>query len=236
MYQNQIQKSLIEVKALRIRYNLELAHQNINMFRGATSASLGCPNNLFHNHQKDGQVIYQYPLIQYKVIRNKAEMLCIEDGIDAASEFIKIFDGKLKIGSTITKVGIESIDYEEIDTIIDGSEHTYFIRKWIPFNSKNYLVYRNCTGLAEQILLLEKILLGNILSMLKGLDIYISEEIYTTIIDVKEPRLTKYKGTRLLSFDLTFKSNVHLLNLIGLGKHVSVGYGVIEKQLDSNYE
>ena len=65
---------------------------------------------------------------------------------------------------------------------------TYTIRKWLPFSSDNYKEYSDLEGVVEKISMLEKLLIGNILSMCTGLNVHIEKEItckITEIIDEK---------------------------------------------------
>ncbi len=82
-------------------------------------------------------------------------------------------------------------------------------------------------GVAEKIVFLEKILTANILSFAKGIDITINKNIECKIINIQEPYLITYKNTKLMAFNLEFKTNVYLPNFIGLGKSSSVGNGIV---------
>ncbi|MEW5815624.1 MAG: hypothetical protein AB1798_09555 [Spirochaetota bacterium] len=53
-------------------------------------AALYKDNDLFHNHTKEGKVIYRYPLIQYKVIDGCLTVIGVNQAsVFVANEFIK---------------------------------------------------------------------------------------------------------------------------------------------------
>jgi hypothetical protein len=47
------------------------------------------------------------------------------------------------------------------------------------------------------------------------------------LLHLSDPVRHTIRDARLLAFDATFTTNVSLPNLIGLGRHVSIGYGTI---------
>ena len=57
----------------------------------------GRENTLFHNHLgKDYR--FSYPLIQYKRIRKKPHLFCIEDGVDEVHHFFENKQEGLMLG------------------------------------------------------------------------------------------------------------------------------------------
>ena len=76
--------------------------------------------------------------------------------------------------------------------------------------------------------MLNHILAGNILTMLKGVNVILKERLNADISSISESKTIKYKNIRLLSLDATFFCNVVLPQHIGLGKHASLGYGTVE--------
>ena len=217
------------INTLIIQFNNELKKRDITKFRGAVIAALGEDDILFHNH--DGEKLrYSYPLIQYKCFRKKANVVCLGKGTEAiASLFnsnktitIPDYDAPFEIENsraekTLVKCWQTPIDYNLYD--------------WIPLNSNNFNIYENTESLKDRIALLEKILVGNILSAMKGLGIDIKEKITCEITKLGKSRPTKYKGIGLMCMDIRFNSNISLPTLMGLGKHASVGYGILTRRV-----
>ena len=84
----------------------------------------------------------------------------------------------------------------------------------------------------ERIAILENILKGNILSMLKGFDIYLEDELIVKITNLSEPYILHNKGIGLMAFNADFRCNLSIPDNIGLGKNASIGYGVTRRKKD----
>ena len=106
---------------------------------------------------------------------------------------------------------------------------TYRIRDWIALSQDAYKEYEQLVGLADRIQFLEKRLCNNILAFAKGIGWQVPERIICRILDLEGPYSKPLYETKLLTFNATFQTNVSLPNLIGLGKSVSRGYGVVAR-------
>lgn len=223
------------VRLLIIQFNNTIERKEIPLFRGAVIESVKDSNNvLFHNHIGEG-FRYSYPLIQYKRIHQKAAIVCINEGTDSIGEFFSSCNFQFKLGEKYVEMIIDSVKAYQVQVQCWDTSFSYYLRNWLPLNSDNYEQYKKLDGLVEQTTFLEKILIGNILSFLKGVGIFIGEELKCKIISLSEPRLINNKGVRFMSFDLEFKSNISLPDFIGIGKNVSIGSGIV-KRIYNNYE
>lgn len=216
-----------KVRTMLIRFDYDLYHSQIPQFRGAINAVLKTKNVLFHNHVEDNYR-YAYPLVQYKVIGKKASILALKDGTDGLGDFW--LQGKFDIQLGNTPVRLELTELRATENVIQAwdGEYRYKISKWLPLNQENYRVYQNLESEEERRAFLEKILIGNILSMTKGLDIYLEREVVCRICCMEDVRVMTFKGTKMQAFDLEFTSNVSIPNWAGLGKGVSHGFGVVK--------
>jgi hypothetical protein len=77
--------------------------------------------------------------------------------------------------------------------------------------------------------MLERILIGNILSFAKGIEWKIDQPIKLNITHVALERLNKMKDIKVAVLDIRFNCNVALPDWIGLGKGVSKGFGIINQ-------
>jgi hypothetical protein len=214
-----------KIRTFRIQFKNELGRHEIPLFRGAVIASVGRDDDvLFHNHVGEG-FRYGYPLIQYKRIHKCASILCVKEGTETIGDFFSSNNFQFQIGERNVSMEVESVKAEQTEVQLWGSMFKYSIRRWLPFNSDNYRKYTQMEGLAEKSEFLEKILKGNILSFLKGVGIFLDQELQCKITQLSEPLLVKNKGVRLMSFDACFMSNISLPDYIGLGKNVSIGFG-----------
>ena len=110
------------------------------------------------------------------------------------------------------------------------SSFSYQVFRWLPLNKENYIRYQTAEGMIEKIAILEKILKGNLLSMLKGLDIFLEGELIVKITNLSEPYILHNKGVALMAFNADFNCNLSIPNNIGIGKNASIGYGVIHQK------
>ena len=178
-----------------------------------------------HNHGEDGH-IYRYPLVQYKVIDGIPTLI----GLDEGSNLI------LDIGISEEEINIEGarfcLERAEITTestffgITDKIDEYIFKTPWLALNQENITKY-NAADEIERDNILTKILIGNLLSMAKYLNLRVEDQIRVKL-NIK-PIKVNFKGKTMAGFRGGFKSNFCLPDYIGIGKSVSRGYGSIKK-------
>lgn len=157
-------------------------------------------------------------------------MLCINQGtIDIGELFASNFSF-LQINNRGIDITIEKIVPRKIRVQTWDQSFSYRITNWLPLNSINYTAYIKCASNEEKQKLLEKILTGNILSFAKGLGMRFDKEIRCSIVSFAESSPVKVKDTLMQRFQVTFDSNVSLPEYIGLGKHVSINFGVVTRK------
>ena len=224
------------INTLVIRFKNRIQQWEIPLFRGAIIEAVGenC-SQLFHNHEGDG-FRYNYPLIQYKRINGQAAIVCIGQGVEEIGAFFRNSNFSLKLGDKpATNFEIESIiPHRTLVQVWNDSFH-YYLHNWLPLNPENHQKYMEMEGIVERTQMLEKILIGNILSACKGLGITVEGEITCKILQTSEPQVTRYKQMPYVSLDGEFKSNITLPNYIDLGKGASTGHGIIAMKNKDNY-
>lgn len=109
------------------------------------------------------------------------------------------------------------------------SEFRYSLRRWLPLSAANYATYQQLEGIVEKTEFLQRILIGNILSLCTGLGVHLDKQVTCTILKIENEHPYRYKGVLLHGMDVMFRTNVSLADFVGLGKGVSVGYGMICK-------
>lgn len=226
-----IDTKMNNVRTLIVQFKNEIAQWEIPFFRGAVIGAMENANVLFHNHMNDDQFRYRYPLIQYKRVNKRATMVCVGDGTEAIGEFFNRADFDFQIGDRLEKMEIDRIEAKHTLTQIWDEEFRYVIRKWLPLSSDNYRSYRSLDGIVEQADFLQRVLVGNILSFCKGLDITIEKEIKCSITNILNTSIYTHKGVKMMGFDVEFKSNVSLPDYVGLGKGVSLGFGMVKRMM-----
>jgi hypothetical protein len=218
-----------KLRYLRVEFDGAIKPYEIPAFRGAVAEKAGLENALFHNHDKNAGLRYRYPLIQYKTLRQKPALLCIEQGVDEVHKFFENKNWEIAVSGEKLNLSIDKLDLNQFTMQVWNKTFAYGIRNWIALNQDNYQKYQALTGIAEKIEFLEKKLIGNILAFAKGIEWHVDKQIELKITDLKDPKPVKVKDQKLMGFNATFHTNVFLPNFIGLGKNVSLGYGVVKK-------
>ncbi|MBO5699238.1 MAG: hypothetical protein J6R79_04460 [Bacteroidaceae bacterium] len=211
-----------------VKFKNEINFYEIPLFRGAVLNLIGEDVELlFHNHTSETTFRYAYPLIQYKRMHKKAAILCVGNGVESIGQFLSAQSFDINLGQRSMTLEIEQILPKSYLVQTWDTTFHYRLSNWIPLNSKNYQEYVATDSLADRISILEHILIGNLLSFCKGVGIEIEHEIVCQLTSLNAPRIIKVKGTKVMSFDCEFKSNLSLPDHIGLGKHVSLGCGMV---------
>lgn len=216
------------IRVLIARYNANIQHQEIPLFRGAIIASVGNDENLlYHNHIDNQTLRYKYPLIQYKRIEGKAAIVYINEACELLKRHLSMDEMRLSLGTKTITTRLENVAADEVWMNTTNKYIRYEVRSWIPFNSENHDTYTHLIGLIDKLSLLQKILTGNILSMAKGLGITIEDNLDVVITNIEKTFVVKNKGIELLAFNVSFIANIVLPEYVGIGKAVSKGNGTI---------
>lgn len=214
------------IRILTLKFRNQLQPDEIKWFRGAIIHTSEKGNVLFHNHTEENYR-YAYPLIQYKLIHRCAAILCIEEGVEAIGHFFSHYTDQVRIGEKDLRLEIDYVRPAAFSVEVTERAFRYRLRRWIPLNRENYQVYRTLERDDQRMHFLQKILVGNILSCLKGLNIYLDEKISCRIQEITLMYTIPNKGVNLLAFDLIFTANLSLPPYIGLGKNASINCGIL---------
>lgn len=217
------------MKMLIVHFKNRLGKQETPYFRGATIAALQENNDvLFHNHTGE-KLRYAYPLVQYKTMEGKACIVCVNEGAEAIGKLFASCNLNFMIGRRQETMEVESIQANHYSVEVTDTLFSYRIKDWLPLNQESYAKYKSASGLSEQVALLDRILIGNILSFAKGIGVFFEKEVVCRITHLSAPYTTKHKDTKLLGFNAEFECNVSLPEAIGLGKGSSLGRGIVER-------
>lgn len=218
-----------KTKTLFVQFDNALASWQVPAFRGALIEKVGREHALFHQHHPENGFIYQYPLIQYKSVQQKPSLLCIGEGVDEIHKFFGLRNWDLNIAGETHKLKIHRLDMNNITINLWEKYFTYTIQNWLALNEENYRNYRTINSLAEKVALLERLLIGNILSFAKGIEWRVEKPVKVELQEIKGEKIIRYKGVPLVAFDVQFRCNVFLPNYLGLGKSASHGFGIIRQ-------
>lgn len=220
------------INTLLVKFGNEIARHELPLFRGAIVDAVDDADVLFHNHLDDDKLRYSYPLIQYKRLNGKAAIVCVGEGTEAIGQLFSSCNFDVCLGERRLNLDVERIQPQKTLVQVWQDMFAYHLRSWLPLNQENYERYMNTESVAERYAMLERLLVGNILSFAKGVGVHFEEQVVCKITAVDEPRTIRFKNVKMMAFDVEFKSNVSLPNYIGIGKGVSLGHGVVVKNFE----
>ena len=219
------------IRTLTVYFDTEINYREIPLFRGVVLHCLGDSGNLlFHNHTGASTFRYAYPLIQYKRLNGKAAITGIEQGADIIGQFAANAPEVITVGERKASCKVERMQPARLLMQTWNHPFSYHLVRWLPLNAKNYLIYKETEEVDARRELLESILKGNLLSMLKGLGIHIEDELMVSITQLDEPYIVYNKGVALMAFNAMFSSNLSIPDNLGVGKNASIGYGVVYRE------
>lgn len=214
------------IETLLLQFDIALEPNELSLFRGAINAVLEQHHVLFHNHTEGGYR-YAYPLIQYKLLEGKASMIAVGDGIPALQHLLASQHSFLQIGRKMYPLVVERCVPSATELALEDNPQTYLLSQWLPLNDDNFREFQHLRSLRMRLEMLERLFCANVLSMLKGLGIEVTEQIECSIVEVKRQKMVRHKGVQLLSFDLVIDTNITLPLYLGVGKSVSLGHGIL---------
>jgi hypothetical protein len=185
------------------------------------------PNQpLVSHHEYIGRSIYIYPRVQSKIVDGNPVILGIDEGVDFVDEIIATPPASLFLNREefIVKNVLHkrALVYFGVSNIF---RQYNFVTPWLGLNQENYRVYTRARAGKERQVMLARILVGNVLSVAKSLGIVIDEQI--EVQPFLKPISVQFKGKLMIGFVGSFRANLNLPNLIGIGKSVSRGFGTL---------
>ena len=161
------------------------------------------------------------------ILQGKAIIFGIQTGADEVSKLFRELDA-LSIGTEKYSILDKRLNIKtHIFAVTDSQKQYHFITPWLALNNTNHKKYKDMNWTARK-QLLTRILIGNILSAAKGLNIKINKKIFAEIQYAK-PVNCAIKGSSLIGFYGQFKINFDIPPLFSIGKSVSRGFGVISE-------
>jgi hypothetical protein len=180
--------------------------------------------SLLHHHVEDGY-LYTYPKVQYKIIEGTPLMIGIDEGAKVLKEISSDIK-KLELGTSVYRVSSKQINEQEAEIIPQRVMYNYrFLTPWFALNEKNYATFIEIKDFREKKLFLNNILIGNLLSMCKGLGIIVNTRLYVHS-RLNEEKI-EFKGIFFTGFIGEFTVNFRIPDFFGIGKNVSHGFGTV---------
>jgi len=176
----------------------------------------------FHHHSNNS---YHYPLIQYKLIGKKLAVIGFGEFAEIVFRNLSSLD---HITTETQKIPLNNIEIKSSVYRVEQISQKYkFTTPWLALNEKNYEKFKELKNDGKKPFL-EKILIGNILSLLKGLEKFVDYKITISITKFNSIQTTAHQN-KFAGIYAEFECNITLPEYLGLGKSVSKGFGVVQK-------
>lgn len=218
-----------KIKCVRIKFANSIEFNEIPAFRAAIAKLHPQKSVLLHHHLNDEQLLYRYPVLQYKIYNEHPYIMALEEGTDLALKLAEHKEKTISIYKKQVDLEIESLNLFHHTVQVWDKTFSYKIYNWLALNGENYQKFQRTTALKDRVKMLEDILTAHILAFTEGIHYMPEKEIFATIHKIHAQRWIMYKKISRAAFDLTFETNISLPDYIGLGKSPSVGFGMIKK-------
>ena len=220
------------IRIVTVIFNIPIRNEELPLLRGAVIETTKRVNDFYHNHNDEG-VIYRYPRIQYKKIHGKAALVCYEEGTVAIHYFVSNTNWFRRLGNDGREIKVEDIKGRQFNVGIWDSVFKYRITNWLPLNQENYQKYHEAESLIEKTAVLEKVLLGNLLTFAQEMGVDTSKKITAFITRIAREKILPFHGQLMQSYDLHFNSNLSIPDYASLGKGGSIGFGVVLREREN---
>ena len=184
---------------------------------------------LLHNHFEDGSLRYRYPAVQYKVLAGVPTLIGIGEGASLLPKlFLKIKE--LKLDGLSYPIHSKNIHHSQEQIGFSEELQTYrFETLWMALNQENHRIYVKLDTGVEKKKMLNSILIGHVLSLLKNTEIILETDQRLMAMTTLQEKSTQFKGQTMVAFTGEFVINAHIPDGLGLGKSVSRGFGSVKK-------
>jgi hypothetical protein len=169
----------------------------------------------------------RYPLIQYKLNRNRLSMLCLDEGSNDVSYLLQSDDLQFNIADETITLSIEDFKIHYFILQSWNTRFDYRINNWIPLgNMESYISFTQMDKHEKRIELLQELLLKDLTSLYQELGC----EIDSLEIDLTSPiKISFSENMSPAGFSFNFTSNLSIPQYAGLGMNAMLGYGTINR-------
>jgi len=182
---------------------------------------------VLHNH-KGESFNYRSPQVRYMVLNGIPRLISFNEGLYILEEIFST-GCELKVKKDIYSIlGTDLIERIEPVGAIEELITYRSISPWIALNQNNFKIFNNLNLIKEKKIFLERILIGNYLSFCKTAEVSVKNRILLAI-QCFMPISIHVVKKQFTGFKIEFVTNILIPELIGLGKMVSKGFGIMRK-------
>ncbi len=186
----------------------------------------------FHHHDnRSNRLVYNHPLIQYKIIdKDRALVVALKEGAYLLKAVPRLTHLELYHKKCLVlkqKLYSQTISFG----VTPEPVHYQFLKPWVPLNEKNYVEYlRLKRNKKATDTFLERILIGNIISMCKIMRYTADDKIEAEVRVEEIGKIHLKPNVSLLGFRGEFSINFLIPDFWGIGKSSARGYGTVLKR------
>lgn len=226
---------MLKLPYYKIQLTEKIAPWEVRFLRSAIADTVGKESVLYSNHLAEGGYRHGTPLIQYKRVLGLPTILFLGEAVEVAHLFFEKGVKTLRLGEREIACEIKNFQPEQLVLQVWDNFFSYKIHDYSPFREENLAKFEAMRSMAEKLSFLEKLLCNHIVTFLvnMGFEVFRQKEekrVVVRILDFEnKERTLPYRDINWRVFDLTFEVNVALPNYVGLGNHVSEGFGIIKQ-------
>ena len=217
-----------KTKYLQIQFDQPFQAYDIPKLRAAIIEKTKRESTLFHNHLGDDKFLYRYPLIQYKIKDRKPCLICLAEATDDIHYLLREKDFVFNIKGKEYDFEIEDVRLRYVQIQTWDNDFKYSILHYMALNQDNFSEYKKLERLVDKIAYVENMLSKHITLFAEELNAHLPFPINVQLLEIKEEKYIEYKEVFHLTFSLTFKCNLLIPEYAGIGKGVSVGFGIVK--------
>ena len=187
---------------------------------------------IFTNHYGNRD-LHTDSRVQHKVIGGVGYTLGIKEGAEAIKMLSYV--NELRLENSIYKARPIFCDKEEIIAETDELVQYDLTSDYLPYNSKNYEIFKTLKDRKERQYFINKLLVNHIISLCNGLGLDIDKKKHTVYVHSRfKENMSWYKIART-SYIGEFRTNMIIPDFFGVGEKAAAGFGVVKKRLDDDH-
>lgn len=206
---------------LKVCFDMPIQHRELVPFKAA----------LMRRLQTQTHLSERYPLLQFKTRFQKDGLrpMLMVLGKKIAALRHPFLSAPLRLPLQGREKVLTVSDFRSLAFPLrtDRGFHTYNLFKYHAFNQEHFRMYTSLSEPEEQRAFLADVLQGHLEAFVKGVGWVPDPPIIVKDIHVKQEEILNCPEYKPHCFDLRFRTNLWIPEYIGLGKRVSLGFGVL---------
>jgi hypothetical protein len=214
----------IETASDEYTLSVRLRIEHARWLRGAVAKKVDRAE--LHQHRGDG-LVYRHPLVRFDVSTGAA----LVNGLDAGALLLRSTTPftELTLGRETYPVLAHQRRSARVAVGPAREQHGYTLQSpYLALNQENHRLWDRASEVDRE-RLLERILVGNLLSLSKAIGLHVEDRLSATV-DLETDGWHEIKPeVRLLGFRGSFRVNFLLPDLWGIGKSSARGFGTLTR-------